>query len=66
MLDCFRVILREEGFIGFFKGFVLSIIKVKEIIFNGFVGILFIFFRNSCYCLLEKLLRLLGIIRGGK
>lgn len=65
MLDCFRVILREEGFIGFFKGFVLSIIKVKKIIFNGFVG-LFIFFRNSCYCLLEKFLWLLGIIRGGK
>lgn len=31
MLDCFRVILREEGSAGFFKGLAPSTIKVRKI-----------------------------------
>ena len=65
MLDCFRVILREEGSTGFFKGLAPSTIKVKKITSNGFVGF-FIFSHNSCYCLSEKVLRLSGTTRGGK
>lgn len=28
MINCFKIVVKEEGFYGFFKGFVFSIVKV--------------------------------------
>ena len=53
MLDCFRVILKEEGSTGFFKGLAPSTIKVKKIE-QWYVSNTYIFFLKTAILSIRK------------